>query len=67
MSKNVSKVDSTLRLFLLVVTIAFLIAWATNGHAAAPDAQALLKRSDMYRNGWPAYAGRRYVDLPARH
>jgi len=55
MSKTMSKVDSTLRLFLLVVTIAFLIAWATIGHAATPDAQALLKRSDMYRNGWPAY------------
>jgi len=25
------------------------------GHAATPDAEALLKRSDTYRNGWPAY------------
>jgi outer membrane lipoprotein-sorting protein len=45
-----------LRSLLLAVTIAFLIAWAALGHAAtAPDATALLKRSDSYRNGWPAY------------
>jgi len=45
-----------LRSLLLAVTIAFLIAWAALGHAAtAPDAAALLKRSDSYRNGWPAY------------
>jgi len=53
-----SKVDFTLRSFLLAVTIAFLIAWAALGHAATaptPDATALLKRSDTYRNGWPAY------------
>jgi outer membrane lipoprotein-sorting protein len=50
-----SKVDFTLRSFLLLVTIAFLIAWAAIGHAATPDATALLKRSDTYRNGWPAY------------
>ena len=51
-----SKVDLTLRSFLLAVTIAFLVAWAALGHAAtAPDATALLKRSDSYRNGWPSY------------
>ena len=51
-----SKIDLTLRTFLLAVTIAFLVAWAALGHAAtAPDATALLKRSDSYRNGWPAY------------
>jgi outer membrane lipoprotein-sorting protein len=55
MSRSVSKVDFTLRSFLLLVTIAFLIAWAAIGHAATPDAEALLKRSDAYRNGWPAY------------
>ena len=46
---------SLLRSFLLLITIAFLIAWAAIGHAATPDAEALLKRSDTYRNGWPAY------------
>lgn len=53
-----SRVDFTLRSFLLAVTIAFLIAWAVIGHAATaatPDATALLKRSDSYRNGWPSY------------
>ena len=45
-----------LRSFLLAVTIVFLIAWAALGHAATtPDATALLKRSDCYRNGWPSY------------
>jgi outer membrane lipoprotein-sorting protein len=55
MSKSMSKVDLTLRSFLLLVTIAFLIAWAAIGHALTPDAETLLKRSDTYRNGWPAY------------
>ena len=55
MSKSVSKVDLTLRVFLLLVTAAFLIACAAVGHAATPDAEALLKRSDTYRNGWPAF------------
>lgn len=55
MSRSMSKVDLTLRSFLLIVTVAFLIAWAVVGHAATPNAEALLKRSDTYRNGWPAY------------
>jgi outer membrane lipoprotein-sorting protein len=53
-----SRVDFTLRSFLVLVTLAFLIAWAVVGHAATagtPDAEALLKRSDSYRNGWPSY------------
>ena len=48
-------INWTLRTFLLAATIAFLFAWAIMGHAATPDAEALLKRSDSYRNGWPAY------------
>jgi len=55
MSRSMSKVDLSLRSFLLIVTVAFLVAWAVMGHAATPDAEALLKRSDSYRNGWPAY------------
>ncbi|MGA8740499.1 MAG: outer membrane lipoprotein-sorting protein [Terracidiphilus sp.] len=55
MSRSMPKVDCTLRSFLLFVTLAFLIAWAAIGHATTPDATALLKRSDTYRNGWPAY------------
>jgi outer membrane lipoprotein-sorting protein len=33
----------------------FLLTWALVAHAASPDAEALLKRSDTYRNGWPSY------------
>lgn len=54
-----SKVNVTLRSFLLAVTIVFLIAWAALGHASSagtPDATSLLKQSDGYRNGWPAYS-----------
>ena len=54
-AKNTRTINWTLRTFLLAVTIAFLIAWAVMGHAATPDAEALLKRSDTYRNGWPSY------------
>lgn len=53
-----SRVDNPLRLFLLAVTLVVLLMWALMGHAAtatAPDATALLKRSDTYRNGWPEY------------
>ena len=38
------------------IVIAFLIAWPwwdTPHHL--PDAEALLKRSDTYRNGWPSF------------
>ena len=55
MSSPMFKVDFTLRSFLLLVVVAFLIAWVAIGHAATPDAEALLKRSDAYRNGWAAY------------
>ncbi len=54
-----SKVDCTLRSSLLLVVVAFLIAYAVVGHAASPDtpdAAALLKRSDAFRNGWPSYS-----------
>jgi outer membrane lipoprotein-sorting protein len=43
----------------MLAVVAFLIAYAVVGHAgtiATPDAEALLKRSDGYRNGWPAYS-----------
>lgn len=55
MSRSMSKVDFVLHPLLLLVAIASLIAGAAIGHAATPDAQALLKRSDMYRNAWPAF------------
>ena len=56
-----SNVNWILRGFLLVMLIAFLVAFALMGHAASVpgvDAAALLKRSDTYRNGWPAFITR---------
>lgn len=53
-----SRVDSALRAFLLLFVLAFLVTCAVVGHAAtpsAPDAEALLKHSDVYRNGWPSF------------
>jgi outer membrane lipoprotein-sorting protein len=51
-----SKINRTLRAFLLLFLASFLLTCALVCHAATPDAQTLLKRSDSYRNGWPSYA-----------
>jgi outer membrane lipoprotein-sorting protein len=58
-----SNVDSNLRTFLLLSVLAFLITYVIIGHAEpagniAPvvNADALLKKSDTYRNGWPSYS-----------
>jgi outer membrane lipoprotein-sorting protein len=53
-----SRVNCYLRSFLLLFLLAFLFTCVLVCHAAsapAPDAEALLKRSDSYRNGWPAF------------
>jgi outer membrane lipoprotein-sorting protein len=53
-----SKADCVLRWFLALFFLAFLLTYALVSHAASvpmPDAEALLKRSDAFRNGWPAY------------
>jgi outer membrane lipoprotein-sorting protein len=50
-----SSVNCILRSFLLLFLLAFLPTCAFICHAATPDAEALLQRSDTYRNGWPAY------------
>ena len=53
-----SKVTCILRSFLLLFLLAFLITCALVCHAASapsPNAEAMLKRSDTFRNGWPAY------------
>ena len=44
----------------MIFLLGFLFTCAVVGHAApaAPDAQALLKRSDSFRNGWPSYVVR---------
>jgi outer membrane lipoprotein-sorting protein len=57
---NISKnrIDHALRAFLLVLLVGFVFACVAVSHAAtlaAPDAEAILKRSDGYRNGWPSY------------
>ena len=50
-----SKIKSILRAFLMLFVVGFLLACALVCRAATPDAEALLKRSDSYRNGWPSY------------
>ena len=53
-----SRINFVLRPFLLAVLACFFIACALVSHAAtpaAPDAEALLKRSDAFRNGWPSF------------
>lgn len=50
-----SNVNRILRSFLLLFLLAFMLTCALVCRAATPDAEALLKRSDTYRNGWPAY------------
>ena len=50
-----SKINCVLRTFLLLFVLSFLFACALVCRAATPDAEALLKRSDAYRNGWPSY------------
>jgi len=53
-----SKINFALRLYLLLFAISFLFTCVLVGHCSAPatpDAEALLKRSDTFRNGWPSY------------
>ncbi len=53
-----SNVNCALRWFLIFVLACFLLACVMHGHAATlatPDAAALLKQSDRFRNGWPSF------------
>jgi outer membrane lipoprotein-sorting protein len=57
-----SNINTNLRALLLLFALAFLITYAIVGHAEsagnlapAANADALLKKSDSFRNGWPAY------------
>jgi len=50
-----SSVNTILRSFLLLFTLALVLTCALVCRAATPDAEALLKHSDTYRNGWPSY------------
>ena len=57
-----SKINWVLRSFLLAFVVGLLLTWVLVSHAATTtagtDADALLKRSDAYRNGWPSYVVR---------
>lgn len=57
-----ARVNCVLRTFLVLFALAFLVACAVVCHAAtvpaAPDAEALLKKSDTFRNGWPSFVTR---------
>src|ERR1017187_1870537 len=47
-----------LRTLLFLALIALVLAWVLDSGAATaatPDAEAILKRSDTYRNGWPSF------------
>jgi len=44
-----------LRTLFLILLILLAFGYIRRGHAATPDAEALLKHSDQYRNGWPSY------------
>jgi outer membrane lipoprotein-sorting protein len=53
-----NRINCVLRMFLFIMLIGFLFACVLESRAAtlaAPDATAVLKRSDGYRNGWPSY------------
>src|SRR5580692_5578491 len=54
-----SNINCVLRTFLLLLLIGILCTWALVGHGAtlatSPDAEAILKRADTFRNGWPSY------------
>ena len=54
-----NRIDCVLRTFLLLFCIGLLVALALAAHAAmpttTPDAEAILKRADTFRNGWPSY------------
>ncbi len=54
------RINCILRVFLLILMIGFMLTCVLVSHAApaTPDAEALLKRSDGFRNGWPSYVVR---------
>ncbi len=55
-----SRINCILRVFLLIFLVGFVFTCvlAARGAPAMPDAEALLKRSDLFRNGWPSYVVR---------
>ncbi len=56
-----SKINYILRAFFLLFFVSLVLACAMAGRAASParvDAEALLKQSDTFRNGWPSFVTR---------
>ena len=57
-STTPNRIDWVLRMFPPIMLIGFVFACVVVCRAATPatvDAEAVLKRSDGYRNGWPSY------------
>lgn len=50
-----SKINGVIRTFMPVLALGIFIPASVRSIAATPDADALLKRSDSYRNGWSSY------------
>lgn len=50
-----SRIDCALRIFLLIFLLGFLLACTLVARAATPNAEAILKQADTFRNGWPSY------------
>jgi outer membrane lipoprotein-sorting protein len=53
-----NRINCALRIVLLIMLTGFLLACVDKSWGAtlaAPDAGAVLKHSDSYRNGWPSY------------
>jgi outer membrane lipoprotein-sorting protein len=50
-----SSINCTLRTFLYLFAFGFLLTCVLVAHGATPDADALLRHSDAFRNGWPSY------------
>src|SRR5664280_850751 len=53
-----SNINAVLRAFLVLFFLSLLLTFALVARAATPagiNAEALLKQSDTYRNGWPSY------------
>jgi len=53
-----NRISRTLRAFPLIMAVGFLSACVVASRAetpTTPDVEALLKRSDTYRNGWSSY------------
>ncbi|MGA2571797.1 MAG: outer membrane lipoprotein-sorting protein [Terracidiphilus sp.] len=53
-----SNVNCFLRWYLIAFVVGIFLTCVLVCRAATPDAEALLKQSDRFRNGWPSYVVR---------